>query len=78
MTRNRSHIALEVLKQIRESKFSEVINVDLLTAVLEMEQERQFATDSTQVVKDLDRLVDQFIESEGGGNGLEEASDEVS
>ena len=78
MAKNRSHIALEALKEIREEKFSEVVDLDLLTAVLDLEQDRQFGADSAQVVKDLEKLVDQFIESKVGGNGLEGASDEVS
>ena len=62
MAKNRSHIALEALKEIREEKFSEVVDLDLLTAVLDLEQDRQFGADSAQVVKDLEKLVDQLVE----------------
>ena len=78
MAKNRSHMALEALKEIREDKFSEVINLDLLTAVLDLEQDRQFATDSAQVVQDLDKLIEKFIGSEGVGDSLDGGSDEVS
>ena len=78
MAKNRSHMALEALKEIREDKYAEVINLDLLTAVLDLEQERQFATDSAQLVQDLDKLIEKFIDSESVGDSLDGGSDEVS
>lgn len=78
MAKNRSDIVLDVLKEVREEKFSEIINLDLLTAVLALEQDHQFATDSTQLVKDLESLVDQFIDRESVGDSLDGGSDEVS
>jgi hypothetical protein len=78
MAKNRSHISLEALKEIREKKFSEVVDLDLLTAVLDLEQEHQFATDSAQLVQDLDKLIENFIDSEIVGDSLDGGSDEVS
>jgi hypothetical protein len=62
MQREKSNKAFEILDEIREKRFPDVVDHHLLRAVLDLEQSRQFDKDLTQAALDLEKLVDNHLD----------------